>query len=634
MTLAIIGLMFAEALYLGGNKVQGWTFYLKTHEVMFEVVVRLVFAALTGVALGTLCTALLAPVASCLAWRERLLSWVTAIAVILVVFLDSRFALTSLIKWSNRGLRFASALLVAHFVAFLVAICVPRLRREILSSLDGFLGQTGRHVIVLGTLAAAVALIAGELLLAGRTHSVKPVMASGKPKSNILLITFDALDAEDLSIYGRALPTTPSLDAFASKATVFTNFYSGSTFTTSGIATLMTGLYPSQTRVYQVQGFLRGENTKRTLPHVLRTAGYTTAAFLSNPWAYYLAKTGDDDYDVLPEPDFERGGVNREGLHQLWSATRFLHQDTGFGSRVDEYFDLENLWNWMGLPESHSFRFRPDASFKQSRALLANLPEGFFFWVHVITPHDPYVPDPMDQGRFLPYSEQRTYQDESVGPWRPHYSPDRQNQIDRRRLLYDEFLASADRAFGSFITELENSGKLQNTTVIVSADHGESFEGGVYRHEVPDQTRPVIHIPLIIRMPGQQHGSKTSFVADQTAIAPTVLDLAGVERPAWLQGPSLVPALRGEAETNASGMAFTQFFQKNSVFKSLRHGTVGVIDGEYQYVLDLEDNRGALRPLGEAQNWNLDRSAENPAKAEELLAAIYARFPELRHDSK
>jgi arylsulfatase A-like enzyme len=60
---------------------------------------------------------------------------------------------------------------------------------------------------------------------------------------------------------------------------------------------------------------------------------------------------------------------------------------------------------------------------------------------------------------------------------------------------------STDRAFGDFVSDLEKSGRLHNTTVIVSADHGESFEGGVYQHQTPHLTRPVIHIPLIVKTP-------------------------------------------------------------------------------------------------------------------------------------
>ena len=48
---------------------------------------------------------------------------------------------------------------------------------------------------------------------------------------------------------------------------------------------------------------------------------------------------------------------------------------------------------------------------------------------------------------------------------------------------------TADRAFGSFMSTLEKSGRLSNTTVIVTGDHGESFEGGIYQHENKNMTR-------------------------------------------------------------------------------------------------------------------------------------------------
>ena len=139
ITLGIVGLVFAEALLLAPGKARGWTFYLTAAEVAFEVVVRLVFAALVGIALGTLCTAVATP----FLWhfnssRVRIADWVTKVGVFLVVFLDSRFALTVLIKswWSNHGPRFTTALLTAHFLAFAVALFIPRTRREVATSLD------------------------------------------------------------------------------------------------------------------------------------------------------------------------------------------------------------------------------------------------------------------------------------------------------------------------------------------------------------------------------------------------------------------------------------------------------------------------------------------------------------------
>jgi arylsulfatase A-like enzyme len=190
-------------------------------------------------------------------------------------------------------------------------------------------------------------------------------------------------------------------------------------------------------------------------------------------------------------------------------------------------------------------------------------------------------------------------------------------------------LANADRSFGVFLDDLEKGGKLQDTTVIISADHGESFEGGVYQHQTPYLTRPVIHVPLIIRTPGQQDGPIVPFTADQTSLAPTILELAGVTKPNWMRGASLVPWLNRDGQGEREGLAFTQYLERNSVFKPLRKGSVGVIDGQYEYVVYLDSQKGALRPLSEAHVWNLDKTSEYPDRAKALRDAIAHRFPDL-----
>ena len=266
ISLGIVGLVFAEALMLAPGKAQGWTFYLTPSEVVFEIVLRLVFAALGGIVLGTLCTAALAP----FLWRfkssrELLAARATQVAVVLVVFLDSRFALITLIKWGNRGLRFLPALLIAYLVAFAAAFFIRRTRKELLTSMDGFLGEKFTRRAAIATVAGSAALVVTEYAFSKRVPGVKAALASRRPKSNFLLITFDALDAEDMSLYGYGLPTTPNIDAFARKATVFTNFYSASTFTTPSIAAMQTGMYPSQSHVYQLQGRISKADTGEDL---------------------------------------------------------------------------------------------------------------------------------------------------------------------------------------------------------------------------------------------------------------------------------------------------------------------------------------------------------------------------------
>ncbi|HEX7894452.1 MAG TPA: sulfatase-like hydrolase/transferase [Terriglobales bacterium] len=627
ITLAMVGLVFALALYLGRVKVQYWTFYLSSWEVVFEVTVRLVFAAVAGIALGSLCTAIVAP----FLWyfgssRERLSQIVTSAAVVIVVFLDSRFALVSLGRWMRRGPRFFTAVVIAHFLFFVVALLARRSRKEVLTSLDVFLGEKATRGVALAVVIVLVALIGGEYLCGHSLRAVKAATSAPHPKNNILLITFDALSAEDMSLYGYKLPTTPNIDTFARNATVFTNYYSTSTFTTPTITTMLTGGYPSETRVFQLQGRIRGASAADTLPKVMRNAGYATGGFLTNPFAYYAVSGPENAFDVLPEPVFRAGGLQR-----AWAWTSPIHQNSGIGSRVAEYIDLESLWQWLtGAPDNIVLRYRPAATFEHAQQVLAQLPDGFFMWVHVITPHHPYLPDPADRGRFLPAAEGRTFEEDAGRRWVPHYPPDQQAQVDRRRLLYDEFVLTADRAFGTFIASLEKSGRLANTTVIVSADHGESFSGGVFQHENEYLTRPVIHVPLIIKQPGQLKGHTVAFTADQTALGPTILDLAGVQKPQWMRGQSLAGWLGSERSGTDEGIAFTQFFERNSVLRPLHHGMAAALDGQYEYVFDLDSQKGSLRPLKQAEIWNLDRTSDDPAHADAQRAALFSRFPELK----
>ncbi|HZD32714.1 MAG TPA: sulfatase [Candidatus Angelobacter sp.] len=627
-TLAIFALAFCEALFLAQGRAQGWFFYLTAREVAFEVVVRLVAAALAGAIVGIVCTALIAP----FLWHfkssgTRVVERATRVAAALALFLASWFALEILIgwssHWSNRGPRFYFAVRAACFLTFVAALCMSRTRGELVSSLDGVVGEKMTRRTAIATVGGTVALVVTEFALSKARVSAKTILGQPRPKSNFLLISFDALNAEDMSLYGCRLPTTPNIDAFGRKSTVFSNFYSASTFTTPSVATMLTGMYPSQTHVYQLSGNLRPEDTEKTLPHLMRGAGYATGAFLSNPLAYYLSKSVENEFDAMPEPNFEPAS------QPLWDATRPLHQDSGVGSRLDEYLDFEQVWRTVGgLPHNLWIRYRPDASFEHARQILASLPDGFFLWVHVLTPHDPYLPAAQEQGRFLPEAELQTFEKDGRR-WQPTYAPDQQKQVDRRRLAYDEFLATADRAFGDFMAEMERNGRLRDTTVIVSADHGESFEGGVYQHQSAYQTRPVIHVPLIIKTPGQEDGRTVAVTADQTSLAPTILELAGVSKPDWMRGSSLVPWLNRNGQGDGEGVAFCQYFERNSVFRPLHHGTVGVIDGQYQYVVYLDDQKGVLRPLSEAQFWNLDRSSENPERAKALRDALNVRFPDL-----
>ncbi len=337
-----------------------------------------------------------------------------------------------------------NALLTAHFLLFVAILWIPRTRKKVVTSIDGVLADRMTRRTALATVVGAAGLVATEFALSKTVPIVKAALAPQRPKSNVLLITFDALAAEDMSTYGYRLPTTPNIDAFARNATVFKNFYSASTFTTPSIATMLTGVYPSEHRVYQIIGRVQPGDVKKSLPHQMRAGGFATGAFLSNPYAYYLVDSLRSEYDFLPEPTFQKGG-----LQHLWEATASLHQNSGIGNRMDEYNDLMTGWNFMGgLPLDLFRRYPATESFAHGAKILDKLPDGFFLWIHVMTPHSPYHPDAASRGTFISEEKLRKFEDEGdegARRWYPYYPPDQQPEVDLRRLAYDEFILTADR---------------------------------------------------------------------------------------------------------------------------------------------------------------------------------------------
>jgi arylsulfatase A-like enzyme len=369
---------------------------------------------------------------------------------------------------------------------------------------------------------------------------------------------------------------------------------------------------------------LRGDAASQTLPNVLRSGGYLTAASVANPGAYPSCLGFGADFDLLPDPPI-KDFATREATSIFHSAA--LASDAGFIGRIVPYL-LENLAP-REFGQTHS-SVPPNMSFEQAEGLLDQLHAPFFLWVHVYAPHFPYLPEPPYYKKFLQSDEFRTHADfanafDQKG-W--HYSASRQPVIDKARLRYDEWVAQADGAFGQFMASLERTGHSGDTAVIVAADHGESFAGGYVGHGGIRQLRPIIHVPLVVHVPGMTEAREISAAADQTRLAPTILEIAGMARPPWMDGESLCGLMRGEAELQP-GLAFTQYFETNSAFKPIHSGSVGVIDGRHQYVIDVGTRAGSLYDLSEANEQRNDLSGREPAVAADLRAAIQRRFPDV-----
>jgi hypothetical protein len=100
-----------------------------------------------------------------------------------------------------------------------------------------------------------------------------------KTLPNIVIITSDGLNADHMSIYGYEKATTPFLDEKAQKALLVENNFNNNAKTGGSIISILTGKYPSTTRVIFAPDILRNENSYQHLPGILKSLGYYTAQF-------------------------------------------------------------------------------------------------------------------------------------------------------------------------------------------------------------------------------------------------------------------------------------------------------------------------------------------------------------------
>jgi arylsulfatase A-like enzyme len=145
-----------------------------------------------------------------------------------------------------------------------------------------------------------------------------------------------------------------------------------------------------------------------------------------------------------------------------------------------------------------------------------------FVWLHLLTPHMPYMPA---TGHGVAADET----DKSA--------------------LYDGEVRLTDDLVGEVLASVERHLGWERTLVVLTSDHGEAFgEHGSWEHG-QSLHREVVHVPLVLAAPGVPGGITVPTRVRLLDVMPTILDVAGVPHdPAALQGASLVPLLAGEGQ--------------------------------------------------------------------------------------
>jgi arylsulfatase A-like enzyme len=424
------------------------------------------------------------------------------------------------------------------------------------------------------------------------------------------------------------------LSALASQASVFEHFYANGNFTTAAVASLLTGQRPWTHRVFVIPGTPREHDANASLLAQFRQNGYYTMAVSTNTWAAPPKHSAMPHLDrhLASWPWGQACPHDIDGFLYQWVSpqTGAITQNISFW-RAARQLVLELALDRGWCPPSG--HFDPGMSLQQGQALLTQAPtqQPRLLWVHLTPPHDPYAPPPPYVGRFDtgPQARQMTNSSPIY-----HYLGREEALRQRARLegRYDEAIRYVDDHLGRFLDGLKAQGRFDSALIVVSADHGESFDNDYGGHGGPELYEDVIHIPLLIKAPGQQVGRRITTPAEQVDLLPTLLAMTGLPPPVRpVEGRSLLPLLQGKGSLRP---IFSMTMEKQNPQSVLRSGTVAMVEWPWKLTALMGDSdprtpaprRDRLYQLDVDPQEKVDVATQRPEVVSRMRLAIEAQW--------
>jgi arylsulfatase A-like enzyme len=330
-----------------------------------------------------------------------------------------------------------------------------------------------------------------------------PVFAS-RSWPNVLLITVDSVRADHLHCYGYARKTSPQIDQLAAEGALFEAAISASPWSLPTHVSMFTSLIAS---IHGCQdGRHRLPQSHTTLAEVLKSAGFATAGFVSNP---------------------------------------YLDRVFGLSQGFDDYVDCGSAAYAEGASENDEMTSPATVAAVQSW-LQKNTRRPFFMFVNFWDAHFDYTPPAPFDAKFDP-----DYAGNLTGAGfmsDPRINPDMaEEDLEHVIALYDGEIAWVDLHVGAVLDAFKAAGLLDSTIVILTSSHGTAFfehklKG--HRHSLYDET---IHVPLIVRWPNRvPAGRRYPEQARSIDIFPTITDLLRMP-PLGVMGRSLAPLFVGRS---------------------------------------------------------------------------------------
>jgi arylsulfatase A-like enzyme len=325
-----------------------------------------------------------------------------------------------------------------------------------------------------------------------------------RPTRGYILISLDTLSASHLGAYGAERPTSPFFDSLASRGTLFESAFVQYPSTLVSHMSIFTGLYPQQHGVYPPSYRLSpaiGTLPERFSQAGFRTAGHTEGGYVGRGYGFARG------FDEFTDP------------------------------RVKSTTDIER-------------------TFEKGLAFLRRLgaDDRFFVFLHTYSIHDPYEPPEPYASLFWSGEPPGSLTKLPIGRVNEGLLTVDERTVEYFEALYDGGIRYADDVLAGLFEELEGLGLSDETTIVITSDHGEEFmeHGRVGHTQIYPET---LQVPLLVLHPDLPAGRRVAEVVQSIDIAPTLLELAGIDPLEAATGASLVPLLQGERHSRTIAYA-------------------------------------------------------------------------------
>lgn len=372
-------------------------------------------------------------------------------------------------------------------------------------------------------------------------------------RPDIVLLILDTQRADRLSCYGSPFETSPHLDRFAADATLFRGAISPANWTVPSHTSLFTGISPSFHGTHHASSVVPA--SLPTLAERLRDSGYFTAAFCNNPLVGVVnngLRRGFLDFfnysglmTSRPNQAGTQGNwLDRSRQHFKRGVAEFITAIQDSFARSDTLLDLSfsplmvPLWQTALRFKGNTARSLRDAARLHIERKGVASDQPVFSFINVMGTHTPYHPPRSFIDQFAPH----VLRDKAARRYLQRFNSDvfgwlaplasMLTEKEQRTLdgMYCAEVAHQDGLVGGFLEQLRASGRLDETLVIVTADHGEHLgEKQLIGHGL-SLYNELIRVPLLVRDPSGDfpRGAVVASFVSTRRLFHTILTAAGV----------------------------------------------------------------------------------------------------------